>query len=713
MNIQTVRTKIGVITLLGLLTSSLSLAQHKQLSMEDAIFNSKLSPKNLKGIQWVDESIDYSYIYPQNGMDYLIRANVLNRKMPDTVLNASALKPGLKQLPSINWVNAKEFIYRLDNTLYRYNTETRSNVALITYPPKAANIELNPQYNMMAYTLDNQLYLKQNSTEINISKDSSLDILYGHAVHRNEFGINKGIFWSPNSTYIAYYRMDQSMVSDYPLVDINPLPAQLNTIKYPMAGQASHKVSIGVYNIKEGRNIYLAITGAKDQYLTNISWSKDEKYIYVVIVKRDYSEYAFNKYDAITGKFIQTLFSEQDARYVEPSDPAIPLSNGDFIWHSERDGYKHLYLYNANGKLLKQLTKGNWVVTAFLDMDEKEEMIYYMSTEGSPLERHAYSLNIKNGKKTKLTSTAGVHTVQLSGNKQYLIDRYSSTSIPNYIGIHTISGIEVRTLLEAENPVKEYALGETSIFTIKAADNQTDLYCRMIKPVGFDPSQKYPVVVYVYGGPHVQLINNSWLSGANLWYHYMAQRGYIVFTIDSRGSMYRGRAFEQAIYRNLGVAETEDQMKGIAYLKSQPYVDANRIGVHGWSYGGFMATTLMTKYPGVFKVGVAGGPVIDWAMYEVMYTERYMDSPEENTQGYKNANLLNSISQLKDKLLVIHGTIDDLVVWQHSLALLKKAVDEGVQLDYFVYPGHPHNVRGKDRVHLMNKVSMYFDDYLK
>jgi dipeptidyl-peptidase-4 len=293
----------------------------------------------------------------------------------------------------------------------------------------------------------------------------------------------------------------------------------------------------------------------------------------------------------------------------------------------------------------------------------------------------------------------------------HFIDAYSSTNVPKKILIKTHKGDQVKSILDAPNPLSDYTLGETSIFPI--LNEGTVLYCRMVTPPNYDKTKKYPVVVYVYGGPHAQMISNSWLAGSNLWMQLMAQKGYIVFALDNRGSSNRGHEFESSTFRNLGLIEMADQIAGVNYLKNLPYVDANRIAVHGWSFGGFMTTSLMTRQPGVFKVGVAGGPVIDWSLYEIMYTERYMDTPLENPEGYKNANLTNYVNNLQDKLLMIHGCDDDVVLWQHSLLYCKSAVDAGnTYLDYFVYPAHKHNVMGKDRVHLMQKITEYIIENL-
>jgi len=460
--------------------------------------------------------------------------------------------------------------------------------------------------------------------------------------------------------------------------------------------------------------VWLKTGEPNEQYLTNITWSPDEKNIYIAVLNRGQNHVWLNKYDAESGDFIKTLFEERDDKFVEPLDPLLFLPNDPtkFLYLSQRDGYKHFYLYDIEGKLIRQVTKGEWVVTATLGVDPKGKYIFYSSTAESPIERQAYRTDIKTGATKKISYREGMHTTKANDDCSYFIDNYSNQTTPREINIIGPTGTNEEHLLSAANPLSDYKIGETKIFTIKDEDAKTDLYCRMVLPPGFSPLNKYPVVVYVYGGPHVQLINNSWLGGSNLWMQLMAEKGYIIFTMDSRGSYNRGRDFEQATFRNLGTVELKDQVWAATYLKAQPYVDTNRVGVHGWSFGGFMTTSLMTRYPGTFKVAVAGGPVIDWKDYEVMYTERYMDTPQENPEGYDKANVLNYTKNLKGKLLLIHGTFDPVVVWQHSLMFIKKCVDENKPVDYFVYPGHEHNVLGKDRVHLMNKVTQYFEDYL-
>ncbi|WP_347158567.1 S9 family peptidase [Pontibacter chitinilyticus] len=707
-----------VLLLFVLIASSLQLqAQSKTLSMQDAIINPALQPENLDQLSWVAGTDDYTFIQDKA----LVRGSARSPKTsPILTLDklSSALQAAggqeLKSFPELQWADANSFVAVTQNKVYRYDLQTGQANVITTFSDSAEAIDLDPTKQRIAYTKNNNLYISvPGAPDVAVSHEANVAIVYGQAAHRSEFGITKGTFWAPSGKQLAFYRMDQTMVTDYPLVDINETPAKLNNIKYPMAGSKSHHATIGVYNLASRNTIYLKTGEPAEQYLTNVTWSPDEKYIYIAVLNRDQNYLKLNQYDALTGEFVKTLFEERNEKYVEPEHGLyfVPGKADQFVWVSERSGFDHLYLYNTSGKLLRQLTSGDWMVTDILGFDSKGKELYYTSTKESPLEHQLYKVNLRNGKSEKITQGSGTHNPTLSPSRQYVLDNFSSFDVPRKIWLLSNDGKVLQTLLTAKNPLTEYNLGTTTVFPIKA-DDGTTLYARMITPPNLDKSKKYPAVVYVYGGPHVQLVTNSWLGGSNLWMQLMAQKGYVMFTVDSRGSGNRGLAFEQATYRQLGTVEIADQLKGVEYLKSLPFVDASRLGVHGWSFGGFMTTSLMTRTPDVFKVGVAGGPVIDWKLYEIMYTERYMDTPQQNPEGYDKANLLNYVQNLKGKLLLIHGTSDPTVVWQHSLQYIKKAVDLGVQLDYFVYPGHPHNVRGKDRVHLMQKVTNYFEDNL-
>ena len=558
-----------------------------------------------------------------------------------------------------------------------------------------------------------------------MTDETAEGVVCGKSVHQNEFGIHKGTFWSPNGSALAFYRMDESMVTDYPFVDITARCAKAEPHKYPMAGMKSHEVTVGVYQVATGQTVWLETGLPKEKYLTNIAWSPDEKSIYIAELNREQNEMHLVRYSALTGKKEADLFTETDRCYVEPQHPVLFLPNDPdkFIWQSEADGYNHLYLYDTTGKELRKLTGGEWVVTKVLGFSKDGNKVIFEGTaphpvspnmQGTGMQRYIWETDLRTGDIMNCLSwKVGVHRWLLSPSGEYAIDYVSSPSTPRDIDLVRIKDAKViSTLLSAPDPFKLYRMPRIKVGHILAADGKTRLNYRLTLPPDLDETKKYPTIVYVYGGPKVQLVTGDWQNGARGWDLYMAQRGYVMFTVDSRGSANRGHAFESVIHRNLGINEMADQVKGVEFLKSLPYVDADRIGVHGWSYGGFMTTNLMLTYPEIFKVGVAGGPVIDWSNYEIMYGERYMDRPQDNPEGYKNANLKLKAGNLKGHLLMIHGDIDPVVVWQHSLGFLKACVEADTYPDYFVYPRHEHNVTGKDRPHLHEKITRYFDDYL-
>lgn len=637
------------------------------------------------------------------------------------IINRQLSKVGLKELASLSSVS---FPYPDDSILLisdidkniLYDFAKNKIVNFYTIPQNAENIKFNPTNHFYSYTKGNNLYLKKNDDEeIAITNDKNNNIVNGQAVHRNEFGINTGTFWSPDGKKLAFYKMDESMVTDYPLVDVSQRTAILKNTKYPMAGMNSHEVTIGVSDLEKNETIFLNTGHPKDKYLTNVEWSPNSEFIYIAELNRGQDTCQLKRYDAATGKLDAVLFTETHPKYVEPEHPVLFLKNNpnNFIWQSKRDGYNHLYLYSTDGKMKKQLTKGNWDVTEVLGFDESGDNLFYLSTEVSPIEKQIYKLNLKTQKRILLSDQEGVHNAILSVNGNYIVDKYSSLENPLKISVIDTKGGKYTILYEAENPYKEVAMPEIVLGKLKANDGKTDLYYRMVKPLNFDPAKKYPVIVYVYGGPHSQLVDNSWLGQARGWDIYMAEKGYIVFTLDNRGTSNRGFDFENITHRQLGVIETEDQMTGVNYLKSLPYVDTERIGVHGWSFGGFMTLNLMLRHPEVFRVGVAGGPVTDWEYYEIMYGERYMDLPQQNPEGYENSSMVNRAKDLKGRLMLIHGDEDPVVVMQHSLQFLKSAIKNGTHPDFFVYPGHQHNMVGHDRVHLHEHITRYFDDFLK
>lgn len=577
--------------------------------------------------------------------------------------------------------------------------------------------QLDPTASHAVAVRGHNLYLLQSDgTSQQLTTDGSPTLVYGLTVHQNEFGINGGLFWSPDGKQLAFYRMDQSMIAPYPIVHTNTRKAVEDPLYYPMAGMPSHHVTVGIYDVQTGRTVYLKTGEPKEKYLTNISWSPDSRTVYIAEVNREQNHMDLQAYSASSGDRLRTLFSEHDEKYIEPQWPLrfIPGRPNEFVWQTRRDGYTHLYRYNTEGKLLGQITRGEWEVTDFLGFADGGKTLVYASTQLSPIDRVLSTISLDGKKGRLLTPQAGWHVGQLSPDGRNLLDRFESLHIPTENRLlSTASGKLLATLYKSEDPEAGYLSPEITFGTIKAADGKTDLHYRLLKPIHFDPAKKYPTIVYVYNGPHAQLVQNRFHAGCLGWDLYMASQGYVVFTVDGRGSANRGAAFEQVIHRHLGKHEMDDQMEGVKYLKSLPYVDADRMGVAGWSYGGFMTTNLMLTYPDVFKVGVAGGAVTDWARYEVMYGERYMDTPQENPEGYKETNLSLRADKLRGRLLLIHGTIDPTVVWQHTQLFVEACVKARTYPDYMIYPEHPHNVLGADRVHLNYTMARYFFDHLK
>ena len=576
----------------------------------------------------------------------------------------------------------------------------------------------HPTSRATAYVENNQLYVVDGQgVKHQLSQDGSREIVYGQSVHRNEFGISKGTFWSPKGNRLAFYRMDQSMVTDYPQVDIFPRSASYEPDKYPMAGMTSHQVTVGVYDLSTDKTVYLQAGDPTDRYFTNIAWSPDEKTVYMFELNRKQNDCRLVSYDAVSGQKIAELYRETSDKYVEPQNPIqfLPWDDSKFIMQSQKDGYNHLYLFDKSGKELKQLTSGEWVVMDVVGFNTKTKSVLYTSNETYPINSNLWTVTIKDGHRRQLGKGIGVvQSAQPSASGQLVALKLSAFNRPRIIDvINTNAWGKVTELLDAQDPWKDYQQPIFSYGSIKAVDGKTDLYYRMVKPHDFDPNKKYPTVVYVYGGPHAHNVDASWHYASRSWETYMAQKGYIVFILDNRGSENRGRDFEQATWHQLGQVEMQDQMTGVEYLKKQSYVDMNRLGVHGWSFGGFMTISLMLNYPDVFKVAVAGGPVIDWKWYEVMYGERYMGTPQDNPEGYAKSSLISKAKNLKGKLQIITGYNDNTVVPQHCLSFLDACVKAGTQPDFFAYPGEEHNMRGHASVHLHERITQYFEDYLK
>lgn len=712
-----------ILILLLSATSFFCEAQNKMLTLEDALVNNRttLAPENLRQLQFIYGTDDYVYLKKINNKDVWVKGNIKTNEAHFLSLEQlnQKLKVGANDtasaMPDIKFNQSAEWIMTVNKNKIALNPSTGKIRTIIngSIADKENMEEGSAGY--VAYVDGYNLYVTNGAFTKQVTTDGSKDIVYASSVYREEFGITKGTFWSNNGKQLAFYRMDQSMVTDYPIIDWSQRPAKNMNIKYPMAGDKSHHVTVGIYNAETQSLVYVKTAGDPEQYLTNIAWSPDDKYLFIAVLSRAQNFMQLNQYEAASGLFMKTVFEEHDDKYVEPLVPMLFVKNNPaaFIWQSNRDGWNHLYLYSLNGVLLKQLTKGNWEVVDVKGFDSTGERLFYSSTEESPITRNLYEVNLRTGISRRITQGSMAHGTQVSTDGNFVLDNYSSIDVPRTIQLVDVKAAKTKLLFNASNPLAAYSLGKLNIFTINNR-NGTPLYCRIYKPVNFDSTKKYPVIVYWYGGSHVQIIGNLWnANAADYWFQYMAERGYICFSLDTRGSDNRGKSFEQSMFRRLGDVQMEDMMSGVGYLRSLPYVDEKNMGLFGWSFGGFNTVDFMLHYPDVFKAAVAGGPVTDWSYYEIMYTERYMDTPQENPEGYAATDLTRQVDKLKGKLLLIHGLQDPVVVQQHSVRFVRAAIDKNIQVDYMIYPGHEHNVRGKGRAHLYQKVTDYFMQNLK
>lgn len=679
----------------------------------------KYVPKSIYGLQWWGDTCilpsdeDVTAVNPATGRKTQLFTL-------DEINSALAAKNLGKLFHFSNatypYPDKKIVVLQMPKHVVEYDFGKKEIVSVVTPGDNADNWDFCPASNILAYTVGDNLFVAGTDGKTHAVTNETKDgIVCGKSVHREEFGITKGTFWSPKGHLLAFYRMDESMVAQYPLVDIDTRIATVQNIRYPMAGMTSHKVSIGIYNPATGQTVFLKTCDPTDRYFTNISWSPDEKKIYVIELNRGQNHSQLICYNAITGEKENILYEETNAKYVEPLHPLtfLPWNSNQFIYQSQKDGFNHLYIFNTAGKQLCQLTKGKWLVQNIDGFNAGKKTVLITTTGISSLQSNAAEVDMKGHVTYYGTCRKGVEDMKISKSGKYAIDSYSSPSVPHNIDLVTVASKKAINLFKAPNPYEGISMPSITLGTIKAADGVTDLYYRMVKPNNFDPNKKYPVIIYVYGGPHAQMIHNNWMYDVRGWDLYMAEKGYIMFTLDNRGSENRGFGFESCTFHHLGVEECKDQMKGVEFLKSLPYVDGNRMGIHGWSFGGHMTVAMMLRHPGVFKAAVAGGPVIDWKYYEVMYGERYMGTPQNNPEGYKETDLKNLAGNLKDHLLIIHDYNDKTCVPQHSFSFLKACVEARTYPDFFTYPDHEHNVLGRDRVHLHEKITRYFEDYLK
>ncbi|MES2733837.1 MAG: S9 family peptidase [Bacteroidota bacterium] len=721
-----------------------SIAQQKKVvTLEDIWSKNVFGQKTVSGVNWKSASqVPGGAFYTSLVSGMVVKYDAATGMAVDTLVTETALIPtGTTQAISIHDYtlsadenkllisSQSEPIYRRSSkaVYYIYDLKSRQ-LSSLSKGGKQANATFSPNGTQVAFTRDNNLFVTDLTTlaEKAITTDGKVNqLIHGSTdwVYEEEFSFVKAFDWSPDGKKIAYYSFDESQVPEYNMqvwgegVTDRLYPKDYR-FKYPKAGEANSQVALSIFNLDKNQAVKVDLGSETNMYIPRIQWTKNPNLLSVRKLNRLQNRLDILHADATTGK-VQTILTEESKTYVdvEFTDDLTYLSNQKyFILSSERSGFKHLYLYDMAGKLIRQLTAGNWEITSFLGIDEKAQLLYFTSTEVSPLERHLFSITMDGKNKVKLTAKAGNHTINFSPDLKFYLDYHASAEAPLTVSLHKAPAGSLVKVLESNEPLKarldEYSISKKEFFQFNTTGG-ISLNGWMIKPANFDASKKYPVLMFVYGGPGSQTVLNNWESRDFFWYQVLAQQGYLVVSIDNRGTGGRGREFKHATYANLGKLEVQDQIEGAKYLGNQPYVDASRIGIWGWSYGGYMSSLCMTVGADYFKTGIAVAPVTSWRFYDTIYTERYLKTPQENQAGYDDNSPVTHAAKLKGNYFLIHGTGDDNVHFQNAVVMENALIKAGKQFRSFYYPNRSHSIGGGNtRLHLYTMMTNFLEKNL-
>lgn len=616
--------------------------------------------------------------------------------------------------------DGKALLFPLAGDVFYYRLGDKQAKRLLATPEFETDIRFSPKANYISFVREQNLYVKniKSGQESAITTDGKGPIKYGMAefVAQEEMGRMTGYWWSPDESQIAYTRIDESPVEEITRSEIYADSIKMITQRYPSTGTPNVKVALAVASLEDKKPHWVDLGDEEDIYLARVKWLRDSRHLSYQWQSRNQQHLALRQVN--TDNWQQkTLVEETAPTWVNLQDDLTFLRHSpQFIWPSERDGFKHLYLYNNDGTLLRQLTKGKWVVDDIVAVDETNKLVYFTGRKDTPLEKHLYKVSLNGGEITKVSQRSGFHGISFDRKAQVYVDRFSTINTPPQVSLHKADGSRLAWLaenaLDDKHPLNAYQQQWVKpSFGSFTTDQGVELFYRMYTPKTL--KAKHPAIVYLYGGPHAQVVTNSWAGNRGLMFQYWASQGYVVFSLDNRGSNYRGKAFEDAIYLNMGDVEVQDQIEGVKFLRQLPHVDAERIGVHGHSYGGYMTLMSMFKAGDYFQAGVSGAPVTDWLLYDTHYTERYMGHPAENTQGYEKSSVFPYAKDLKGDLLIYHGMADDNVLFTHSTKLYKALQDLAIPFEVMDYPGKKHGIRGKQtQIHLNRTVTNFFDRHL-
>lgn len=713
---------ICLVSILFILTGKQSQAQ-QEISLSDIWINYKFYPASINEIKSMNDGAGYTVL----DKNRIVRYSYKTGKEERVLVQGSELEYDDQGINIEGYTFSSDeqqvLIETESESIYRHSTKGNFYIynlkdKTIKRIPGEANVrlaEFSPSGKQVAYVRENNLYLFDiaTSSETQITKDGEFNkIINGSTdwVYEEEFGFTKGFFWSPDGAYIAYYRMDESQVKEFTLTYHGELYPELYTYKYPKAGEDNSLVDIYVYNVKDNNSRKMDVGSETDQYIPRIMWTNSPGKLSIQRLNRLQNHLDLLIADAESGAS-KVLYSEENKYYVDITDNWYFLKDGKrCVFSSERDGYHHLYMLDMDNGNVKAITSGNWDILSVAGVDEIKGIIYYISFEDGAMNKMLYAINLDGSNKVKITPKAGTHDVKFSSNYEYFIDEFSDANTPP---IYTICNAKGKVLLTLEDNaaiaqlMKEFNFQPMEFFTLPNEEG-TLLNAWMIKPANMEAGKKYPVLMYVYGGPGVNTVENSYGYFDFAWFQMLAQKGYIVVSVDNRGTGGRGETFKKCTYMQLGNLETLDQIAAAKYLGSLDYIDKTRIGMFGWSYGGFMTTLCMTRGADYFKAGIAVAPVTNWRYYDNIYTERFMRTPQENPKGYDNNSPITHVKKLKGKYLLVHGTTDDNVHVQNSMDLISALVASNRDFEMFFYPNKNHGIfGGYTRYHLYNKMTNF------
>jgi dipeptidyl-peptidase-4 len=698
----------------------------RMIDLKDIWKDYTFSSETVRGVRSMADGKNYTALEKGKSGVNLVQYNYRTGKKATTLIDAKNLVFNDNKLEMQSYEFSAdenkilvgtevEAIYRRSSKAHYfvYDLETQK-VEQLTPEDKQMYADFSPSGNKVAYVVKNNLYFKDfsNGKVTQVTSDGEYNKIINGAsdwVYEEELELSKAFQWSADGNKLAYYRFDETAVKQWNMKMYDGLYPSDAQFKYPKAGEENAKVQVKIYNLTDSKTVNVNL-GTEYEYIPSIEWTKDPNTLAVISSNRHQSEVKVNLIDAITGNG-KTVHTEKSDTYIEmPFDVHFTKDKEHFIILSEKSGFRHLYLHKIDGSLKNQITTGDWPVTSYYGMNEKKGIAYFQSAETSPMNRDVYSVNLDGSNKKRLTKKEGTNRADFSNSFAYFINYHTTANTPNYVSLHNSAGNTIRVLKDNQKlnqTLVEYEIGAKTFFKITTSKN-VELNAWMIKPPNFDEGKKYPVFLTIYGGPGSQTVTNSWGSSNYFWHQMLAQKGYIVISVDNRGTGARGVDFKKVTYKQLGKYETEDQIEAAKYFATLPYVDASRIGVQGWSYGGYMSSLCLLKGAEYFKAAIAVAPVTNWRFYDSIYTERYMQTPQENEDGYDDNSPINHVEKLKGKYLLVHGMADDNVHLQNTSEMISALVDADKQFDLFVYPNKNHGIYGGNtRYHLYTKMTNF------